>query len=78
MDERFMGWSGGGGSRTIAQKSWLGKHERRPRTFIEHSGKLVHIPLLASVMIERVVRGHPVGLPEKVDETKNGKRQQRN
>ena len=30
MDERFMGWNGGGGSRTIAQKSWLDKHERRP------------------------------------------------
>jgi len=30
MDERFMGWSGGGGGRTIAQEGWLGKYERRP------------------------------------------------
>jgi hypothetical protein len=30
MDGRFKGWSGGGGSRTIAQKSWLGKYKCRP------------------------------------------------
>ena len=28
MDEECHGMAGG--SRTIAQKSWLGKHERRP------------------------------------------------
>jgi hypothetical protein len=38
---------GGGGSRTITQKSWLGKYERSPssraRYFIEHRGKPFHI-----------------------------------
>ena len=37
------------------------------------AGFFAHLPFS-----KQLFRGHPVNLPEKVDETKNGKRQQRN